>query len=235
MPAKVLIILLTGCLLPSWAQAQDFDITQASLYYPHRFVPGDLKMEVALSQIKLPFDWLETSVQAPLFQFHVNYGLPKNFSLDSRFSTLLVSNQISVGPRWHFQRNKFSFNLGYDVGFAFGYLNQFGFDTSASTWINYPNFSLGYRLGEITFTLKGEVVIVTSLFSSQGDNVVESEKNFFNGYTLGLYMEQRLYRNKVLVLGIKNNYARYHYMAWPAFSTFNRFYSMPEFYIGLVL
>ena len=188
-----------------------------------------------MSQIKLPFDWLETSVQAPLFQFHVNYGLPKNFSLDSRFSTLLVSNQISVGPRWHFQRNKFSFNLGYDVGFAFGYLNQFGFDTSASTWINYPNFSLGYRLGEITFTLKGEVVIVTSLFSSQGDNVVESEKNFFNGYTLGLYMEQRLYRNKVLVLGIKNNYARYHYMAWPAFSTFNRFYSMPEFYIGLVL
>jgi hypothetical protein len=224
--------------LPGWASAQDtarFDIAKASVYYPHRYIPGSWKTEVALSQVKLPFDWLETAIQAPLFHFHANYGLPRNFSIDGRLSSLFISNQISIGPRWQFEKNKASFNLGYDVAYAFGFLNQFGFDTSVNTWINYPNVSVGYRLKEIAFTLKTELAMITSFSSQQGENTVASNANVFNGYTVALYIEQRVHNDKVLVLGIKNSYAKYHFMAWPAFSTFNRFYNIPEFYIGLIL
>lgn len=233
--AKILIIVSIG-LSSSCLLAQNiFDISSASLYYPHRFKPKEFKMEVGLSQVKLPFDWLETSVQAPLFHFHANYGLPKNFSVDGRFSTLIIANQISLGPRWQFQKNKFSFNLGYDLAFTFGQLSQFGFDTSVVSWINYPNISVGYRVKDVAFTLKGEFMVVTSFSSRQGDNEVTTDRNFFNGYTLGIYMEQRIHKNKVMVIGLKNSFTRYHFMAWPAFSTFNRFYNIPEFYLGLVL
>jgi hypothetical protein len=233
----ILLLFLSGIYFGAKAQEADtFDIISASMYYPHRIEPGKFSMELALSQVKLPFDWLETSVQAPLFHFHALYGLPKGFSLDGRFSTLFVSNQITIGPHWSYRKSHVSFNVGYDVGYTFGQLNQFGFASTSNSWINYPNVSVGYTFKDVAFTLKGEVVAVTSFSTKQGDNEISSDKNFYNGYSIGLYMEQRIHNNKkVLVLGLKNSYAKYHYMAWPAFSTFNRFYNIPEFYIGLIL
>ncbi|MBL7852230.1 MAG: hypothetical protein JNN04_15105 [Cyclobacteriaceae bacterium] len=216
-------------------EADTFDISSASMYYPHRMVPGDFSMEVAMSQVKLPFDWLETAIQAPLFHFHALYGLPRGFSIDGRFSSLFVSNQIALGPHWSYQKNKISFNVGYDVGYTFGYLNQFGFASSAQSWINYPNASFGFRFKDVAFTLKGELMVITAFSTKQGDNEISTEKNFSNGGSLAIYMEQRIHKNKVLVIGLKNSYAKYHFMAWPAFSTFNRFYNIPEFYVGLIL
>lgn len=236
LPKILIILFFAGGPILAMAQEKDtFDIAEASIYFPHRCKPKELRMEVAMSQLKLPFDWLETAIQAPLFQFHVNYGLPKGFALDSRFSTLFVSNQISLGPRWNFRKENVSFNLGYDIAYTFGFLNQFGFASSAQSWINYPNASVGWKFKDVTFTLKGELVVVTYFSTKQGDNEIATDRNFNNGYTVGLYMEQRIHKNKVLVLGLKNSYAKYHFMAWPAFSTFNRYYNIPEFYIGLIL
>ncbi len=234
---KTLFILLLGAVCPFAATAQEdnFDIVSASIYYPHRFKPGDFSMELALSQVSLPFDWLETAVQAPLFHFHANYGLPKGFAIDGRFSSLFISNQLSLGPRWNFEAKRLSFNVGWDVAYTFGYLNQFGFDTSVQSWINYPNASVGLKFKDIAFTLKGEYVVVTSFSSKQGENEVTNDRNFSNGGTLALYMEQRMHKNRVVILGFKGSYAKYHFMAWPAFSTFNRFYFIPEFYVGVIL
>jgi len=237
-PAKILLLLLMAGLSSLGARAQEadtFNIAASSIYFPHVYKPKEFTMEIAMSQVKLPFDWLETSVQAPLFQFHAAYGLPKGFVLDGRFSTLFVSNQLSVGPKWNYQRNNFSFNLGYDIAYTYGFLNQFGFASTAQSWINYPNVSIGFKFKDVVFTLKAEAQIVTYFSTKQGENEIFTENNFNNGYTLALYMEQRIHKNKVLVLGLKNSRAKYHFMAWPAFSTFNRFYNMPEFYVGLIL
>jgi hypothetical protein len=212
-----------------------FDISSNSIFYPHRFQPHDFKMEAALSQVKLPFDWLETAVQVPLLHFHVNYAFTKSFTVDGRLSTLGIANQITLGPRWHQQINNFSFNIGYDVAYAFGFLNVEGFDSSVSTWINYPNASVGFKINDIAFTLKGELNIVTSNESRQGDIIISRDRNFYNGFTIGIYMEQRLWKNQVCIIGFKNSSARYHFMAWPAFSTFNRLYNIPEVYLGLIL
>lgn len=232
-----LLIILSG-FLPLVANAQKadtFDIASASIYFPHVYQSGEWQTEVAMSQIKLPFDWIERAFQAPLFQFHAQYGLPKRFSLDGRFSTLFVSNQISLGPRWSYERGHSSVSVGYDVAYTFGFLNQFDFNSSAQSWMNYPNVSVGYKFKDVAFTLKGEIVVVTHFSTKQGGNEISTGNNMYNGFTLAAYMEQRISKDKVLVLGVKNNYAKYHFMAWPAFSTFNRFYNMPEFYIGLIL
>lgn len=235
---KILIILLLGGVTPLVTSAQEkdtFDIVSASMYYPHRYKPGDFTMELAISQVNLPFDWLETAIQAPLFHFHANYGLPKGFAIDGRFSSLFVSNQLSLGPRWNYEAKNLTFNIGWDIAYGFGYLNQFGFDTSVQSWTNYPNASIGVKFKDVAFTLKGEYVVVTSFSSKQGENEITNDNNFANGFTVALFVEQRIHKDKVLVLGLKTSYAKYHFMAWPAFSTFNRFYSIPEFYIGVIL
>lgn len=192
-------------------------------------------MEEAYSQVNLPFDWLESWVQAPLFHFHAIYGLHNGFSLDSRFSSLFISNQWSLGTRWHKQLHRFSFNVGYDLAFTWGYFYRLGFATAVTSWINIPNTSIGFRFKDIVFTLKGEYNVVMGLSSKQGDHQMVVEKAFANGGCLGLYMEQRVHNDKVLVLGFKNSYIKHHFMSWPAFSTFDRFYNIPEFYVGLIL
>lgn len=243
---KVLILLgLSGQSISATAQDDvdtTFSIADASMYYPHQFKPK-VVVELAMSQIILPFDWLETAVQAPLFQFHANFGLPGGFALDGRFSSILVSNQISLGPRWNYQHpgGNLALGVGHDIAYTFGYLSQFGFASSAHSWINYPNLSIGWRRKDTAFTIKGEAVIVTAVTTKQGENEIASDKNFWNGWTVGLYIEQPLHfstnKNKatMLVIGVKDSYMKYHYMAWPAFSTFNRFYHMPEFYLGFIL
>ncbi len=212
-----------------------FDISRASMYYPHYSRLGRFQKEIALAQIYLPFDWLETAAQVPLLQFHGLVGITKRISIDTRFSSLVVANQISLGPRVQHEFGRFSISGGCDVGYAFGALTEFGFNSSLSNWNNYPNLSVGFRWNDITFTLKGELNYVTSVSTSQGDNTINRDANFYNGYTIGLYMEQRLWKHHVLIVAVKNSYSRYHFMAWPAFSTFNRFYDMPELYLGLVL
>lgn len=229
-------IFLFACLMPFLVSAQDsFDIRSASMYYPHRFVPKELKMEVAYSQVNLPFDWLQFWFQAPLFHFHAIYGLPKGFSLDSRFSSLFVSNQLSLGGRWNKQFHKFSFNVGYDLAFMWGYFYQEGFATTVTSWVHTPNASVGFRYKDITFTLKYEYFVVEALSSKQGDQHMVVEETFGNGGCLGLYMEQRVHNDKVLVLGIKVSFVKHNFLAWPAFTSFNRLYTIPEFYVGLIL
>ena len=240
MKSKVFMVLFLSCFALFHASAQGsaedtFDIASASIYYPHRLKPKEIIMEIALSQVKLPLNWLQNSIQPPLFHFQANYGLPKGFSLNGRYSSLLVASQVSFGPRWSHQINNFSFNAGYDLAFAFGYLNYFGFDTSVTSWINYPNASVGFRFKDVTLTIKYEYVFVSNFSSLQGDNEVVVETNFSNGSTIAIYMEQRVHKNTVLVVGLKNSLMKFHFMAWPAFSAFNRAFNMPEFYIGVII
>jgi len=80
----------------------------------------------------------------------------------------------------------------------------------------------------MAFTLRGEAVIVTKLIQLTGENEVTRSKNFFNGFTAGFYLEQRLWKDHVFIFGIKDNYEKYYWPTWMLFTTFNRFYHIPE-------
>ncbi|MFM8911361.1 MAG: hypothetical protein ACKOE6_00390 [Flammeovirgaceae bacterium] len=231
-----LFVCLAFVLQYSYAQTNGQSyLLPSGIHFPQVLSVGQFKHEVAMSQVKLPFDWLETSIQAPLFHYRMNVGLPKKFLLESGFSTLFVANHLALGPRWCVERGRLAFNVGYDVAFAFGALNFLGFDSSMKSWINYPNFSLGYQVKDVRFTLKCEMSFVTSTSSKQGANEVVNDRNFYNGYTVALFVEQRLWGERVFTLGFKSSYSKFHFMGWPAFPTFNRFYYIPELYLGLML
>ncbi|MEI7983528.1 MAG: hypothetical protein WCI71_17905, partial [Bacteroidota bacterium] len=173
--------------------------------------------------------------QAPLVNIHATFGLPWKFSLEGDVTTIVVSNQIAIGPRLGFSIKNFSFNIGYDIAFVYGQLRQAGFNNSAKVWINYPNLSLGYKLKKMAFTLKTEAVIVTSVVQKSGENEVSRTKNFFNGFTAALYIEQRLWKNHVFIIGLKDNYEKFYWPTWMLFNTFNRYYHIPELSFSWIL
>ena len=233
-----LFFLFIGSLLLSAQEPvprDTFDITNHTMQFPHPYKKWGFKISAGLSMVRPPKDLLENAIQAPLVNIHMIYGLPWNLSLESELTTIVVSNQLTLGPRYSFLYKNFGVKAGWDIAFVYGQLKQAGFDNSLRAWVHYPNLSVGYKLKKMSFTLKGEVVIVTKAISKTGENEVDHSTNFYNGFTVGFYIEQRIHKNKVFVIGIKDNYEKLYWPTWMLFSTFNRYYNIPELNFSWIL
>jgi hypothetical protein len=171
----------------------------------------------------------------PLLQFNNKLGLPAGFTLESSFQSIVVSNQLRTGPRWNFELGMFSFAPGIEGALLFGKMEVAGFNNTAWGWCSYPNISIGFHAKDIAFTLSAEYTLLHLLKITSGDVEISRSRNVKSGQSIALYMEQPLWKNHVMILGFINNFQKFYYPAWPAFSTFNRRYYIPQFYIGLVL
>lgn len=221
------------------AKGEEFDIVRESILLPHERKLHTIKAAIIIQKYKFPEPWLEGDYHVPFFNILATMGLRKNFSAEIRIGTIVVSNQVSIGLKWHrrISENLF-FNGGYELAVVYGFLSplaQQGFDTRVHAIIHCPNLSVGYTYKDIAFTLRGELNMVGHVRIRAGENVVSDDRNFYNGFSIGLFMEQRLWKNNVVIMGLRNNYQKFSYIAWPAFSTFNRFYNIPEISLGLVI
>ena len=215
--------------------ADTFDITRPSMLFPHQYKKWGFQVSAGFSMVKPPKDLVENAIQAPLVNIHATFGLPWRFSLEGDLTTILVSNQFALGPRLSLNSGNFGLKVGYDIAFVYGQIKQFGFDNSTKVWIHYPNLSLGYKLKKMAFTLKTEVVAVSGATTKSGENEITRSKNFFNGITVGIYLEQRIHKNNLFVIGFKDNYEKYYWPTWMIFTTFNRYYHIPELYFSWIL
>lgn len=212
-----------------------FDIEKNSFVFPHVWKPGLLKASVGLTSTKFPLDYVESALRIPLIDLSATVGLPKGFDLSLNVNSIYIANQAKLGLHYNKSWEKFSTKIGYDLGFIFGRLSQFGFDNRTSAWAHYPNASLGFKVRDLAFTLKSEANIVTFINTTAGGIKVTEFTDFFNGGALGIYVEQRLWANHVLIIGCRDNYVKYYYPVWPSFTAFNRRYHNVEFSLALVI
>lgn len=142
---SILVIGILGFAMMAIAQEKSppIDIGKESIYFPHHYELYKVQVGLGFFMAKLPLDWVETALQAPLIDLHLTFGLPAGFSLEGDLSTVVVSNQVTLGPRWNFIHRNFSFNLGYDLGFSLGMMNIAGFHNTGMMLTHYPNLSVG--------------------------------------------------------------------------------------------
>jgi hypothetical protein len=234
----IFFFLLTGHVLAFTQEPipkDTFDIVSRAMQFPHHYKKWGFQVAAGLSMVKPPEDLLENAIQAPLANVHMTFGLPWKLSIESDLTTIIVSNQLRAGPRISFLFRDFGIKGGWDIAYVYGRLQQSGFNNSTQAWMHYPNLSLGYKLKKMAFTLKGELVIVGKVSTKSGEIEVSRSKTFLNGGTLTFYLEQRIHKNKVLVVGLKDNYVKFYWPTWLLFSTFNRFYHIPELYLSWIL
>ncbi len=217
------------------APKDTFDITSHAMQFPHHYKKWGFQVSAGLSMVKPPEDLLESAIQAPLANVHLTFGLPWHLLLESDLTTIIVSNQLRAGPRISFLVRNFGIKGGWDIAYVYGQLKQSGFNNSTQAWMHYPNISFGYKLKKMAFTLKGELAIVGKVSTKSGEIEVSRSKTFLNGGTLSFYVEQRIHHNKVFIIGLKDNYVKFYWPTWMLFSTFNRFYHIPELYISWIL
>ena len=234
----LLILLIIPLLIHELYPMENLDdakLEKNTILFPAAYDLNDFNWSVGMLATTLPKDWVETAIKAPLFTFNFRYGLPAGFSVPAVFEFLIVSNQLRLGPRWGHNFGNFSFELGYDIGYVFGALNQFGFRNRISAWYNYPNLTLGYRAGDLFFTLQGELMYITSRTLTTDGIETSNDKNSLPGGTISLSLEQALWKDKIFIVGLKANITKFYYIAWPAFTTFNKIYMIPQLQLGVVL
>ena len=221
----------------STANAQQLGANENTFFFPHTYRYHQMISSLGLSTAKLPEDVVETDdlIRAPLFSYRVKYGLPENFVAEGGIETNIVTYQFSLGPKWNYQIDRMGFSVGADIAFWIGQLKHFGFDTKVNGWTLYPNISVGYQFDKFAISLKSEVVLNLAETSTQGDLEISDNLDFYNGWTIGVYLEQPLWKDNFLVLGIRSTFLKYYYPLWAAFSTFDRTYYIPEATITFIL
>ncbi|CAN5287230.1 hypothetical protein BH09BAC3_BH09BAC3_37630 [soil metagenome] len=229
-------LLITKVCFSQKTEEKEFDIIRASLYYPQTPNVRKIKIALLVQKFKFPEAWLEGAYHVPFLNVLGRVGLKKNFTAHFSLGTVVLSNQLALGFKWNRQfDDKFSFNIGYDIAGVYGSFSLADFDSEVGAIVHYPNFAFGYRYKDVAFTIKTELSVVGHATIRNGENVISDDEDFYNGFSVGIYMEQRLWKNNVVIFGLRNHYNKFNYIAWPAFSTFNRFYHTPELSIGLIL
>jgi len=233
---KLLLILILLALTTSiHAQTDTEDVE--NYFYPEAMNFGQIKSILGLSMSSLPEDVVETDdlFYAPLFSYYLKIGMPANFVVEASANSNIVTFQISLGTKWNFCPGKMSFAPGYDVAYWFGGLKSFGFDSKARGWIHYPNFTFGYHFKTFTVSVKSELILVTYVLEFQDDLVIARERNFYSGFAITTAIEQPLWDENILMLGLKINYTKSYYPQWATYSRFNRYFFIPELMVGFVL
>lgn len=211
-------------------------ITSNSFLFPDTLHFAEFKDQITMYLAKLPEDIVEevsADIYAPFFAYQTKFGLIYGFSLNGSVSTNIITRNFQLGLQWNLRLNRFALSLGYDAAYMYGKLNGFGFDNKVSGWLFYPNISLGAAFDKFTLTVKGELSTIPKLTQTADDIVTTTDRKFLSGGSIGFYIEQPLWKDNFVILGVRANYVRYYFPAWATFPTWDRFHFIPEAVIGL--
>ncbi len=227
----LLILLANGFL----SRAQD-SLPNSYLFFPHPMTRR-WHQSIGFTFTDLPRDVTEeVQLRAPVIDLHVLRRLSKHWILDGRVKAQVLQNHFSAGPRYTRAINdRFSFSVGDDFAWWFGILMVSDFRTKANGFINYPNASVGMKLKkDLLLTLKGEGLITLTENYTVGGRNIEKANFSWDGYSLGLFLEQPFYKRTSVTLGFKAQYTNFFWQTWPLFETFDRKIFYPEILIGFI-
>lgn len=212
--------------------------TAGGFYYPAELESGKVKTTFDLLFARVPYDVVEENqtFRWPLFSVRGLIGLPENLALEGSFSTNIVNFNFVLGPKWRYSfSDQLKAYVGTDVSFFTGSVNAAQFDQSASGWFAAPNLALGYSFGDVSVTLKGELSYLVSVQSRTGDIETSRPQSEFNGWAISGYVEQPLWKDNFMIVGLRVNHIKFYYQTWILAPTFDKFYFVPEAVLGIRL
>ena len=209
-----------------------FNIKQSSFLLPQAQRKWKFSQAISAYYILPPKDWILDVVNAPLLNYSCKFALPKAFNIQASLSTAGVSNRLNFGPFWNCNIKNFHFALGYQGAFNLGILTGFGFNTTLSDWEQQPSLTLAYNFGKTAVIIRGDIYYTNSFKLNEAGFIISSKDHYINGYSGTINFDQRLFKNKVMSVGFKLSYVKYHIIAWPALPVNRYRYPVPEFQLG---
>jgi hypothetical protein len=211
-----------------------FDIRTNTLYLPAPQPFGRFHHAAGLVQVYLPHEWLEQSIVGPMLEYAATFSLPAGFGMAGSVRTLLVANEVRLGPYWNLAlSDKFYIGTGIQLGYGFGLLREFGFNNTINVWDHRTHLRVGYTQGNVAVTIQGRMDWLINTRLGLRRYSTESVTGApFNGYSCGLFVEQRISRQKSVCFGFIANFNKFHILGWPALMIADRQFFIPEINIA---
>ncbi len=223
-------------ILPLSLLMQNLSAQREFVYFPKAIPAWDISHTAGISLAILPRAIVEEEIrQVPVLDYQLRLGLPYNFSINTRVSAVYIANQASIGLQWSYSYDDFSFSIGDNTAYWYGFADIDGFDIVATGWMNYPFISIGADLEEVYLTIKAEMLIITNQNTSVGETSLYNQRNKMAGYAVSFAIEQPFWKDNDFLLAVRLNYATFMYQSWLAVSTSDNKRMFPEFIIGFIL
>ena len=236
----VLIILMFSINIPKNTQAQDsvYRTKHAAVIFPFPMFHEKWRSSIGFTLMTTPEDITEeVRLRIPCGDFRVLRRINNAFNLEGRVMFQILQNHVSAGI--HYRKaitDKLYFSAGNDIGYWFGFLNVGGFNSRGRGILDYPNLSVGYRTNNnLLITFKTQVSLNLDYKAINGENTFTSKKNFYNGETFTLALEQPFWNKKHLTLAASTIYNYFYWQTWSLFYKTNRKVFYPQITVGLIL
>lgn len=227
-----IIVLFSLWCVNATVRSQESD---PSLSYPFPYDPGTLHYGLGASITMLPRAVVEEELrQIPMLNASLRYGLPSNVSITAQFSTVVITNVVSIGALWSTSTGPISIAVSDEFSYWFGFADFEGFDTKAMGLVNRPGVSAGIDIDGYKITSKTELLLLISQHTYFGSASVGRIKPELAGVVTSIILEQDLWNKTFMSYALRMNVARPNYQVWLAFSVQDRWLFFPEFQASLI-
>lgn len=209
--------------------AQDILMPKTFIFYPGAFQRWEYKISTGISLTRLPNEIIEEEINTlPTINADFKIGLPLKFILHSSIKTNYISNMLSIAVQKSLVDRKVALVAGTNASYWFGQLYQDVIRLKAYGFIVNPYIVGGFHFNDIYLSLKLENQF--SIMKTSSDDVMLGRSSQPNSaYAVQFIIEQPLWKNNWVALGVKLNYSKFYYQAWLTYTAIDEYLLYPEY------
>ncbi|MFZ4400885.1 MAG: hypothetical protein ACOYO1_12690 [Bacteroidales bacterium] len=226
---KFKIILFFAFILHNLAIGQDIVKSKPFIFFPGAYQKWEYKISTGLSLTRLPNEIIEEEINTlPTINADFKMGLPLKFILHSRINTNYISNMLSLAFQKSIIDKKIAMAVGVNTSYWFGQLYQDVIRLKAYGFIANPYITGGIHFKDIYLSLKLENQFSIMKTASE-DEMLGRSLQPNSAYAIQFTIEQALWKNNWVALGVKLNYSKFYYQAWLTYTAIDEYLLYPEY------
>jgi hypothetical protein len=209
--------------------AQDIVKSKHFISFPGAYHKWEYKISTGISLTRLPNEIIEEEINTlPTINADFKIGLPLKFMLHSRVNTNYISNMLSLAIQKNIINRKIAVATGVNTSYWFGQLYQDVIRLKAYGFIVNPYIAGGIHFNDIYLSLKFENQFSIMKTSSE-DAMLGRSSQPNSAYAIQIIVEQPLWKNNWVALGVKLNYSKFYYQAWLTYTAIDEYLLYPEY------
>ena len=224
-----------------FAQNNTFDNSDSSFnsyfYEPFPQQIGTSIYQIGGSFSLLPIPVIENEYPVPAIDFQVKYGIFKNISLLSSFTTNYFSNLLHFGLQWNSNNSRFSYGIANHLGGFYGFITSEGqFEENSAYALFYmPILRFGLRTNEFSVSMSFTAAYILRSTTKVSDLKAAGPTNTWNDFFCTIALEQIIFKRTIVSIGFSLAFSRTPYQSWLLHNTIDQYQFVPEFFFSFQL
>jgi len=225
------------------SEETDPDFARQYFYFPKASDTWDISYLLGFTLTKLPAYIVEEEINtSPALFGALRMELPLNFSTNLLISSNYISNIGTLGLMYHLNLGLTNLSVGMNGSMWFGHLDIEYIKLKAYGILVKPIATVGFDFNDFLLSSSLELQYGYMKTFSDDDSYLEWEDEFISKswypascLSLRINVEQPLWNNNWVLLGVGLHWATFYYQAWITYSAIKQPLIYPEFYFSFIL